>query len=567
MDDVFVSYAREDRTRVQALVQALEARGISVWIDHSDIPVGAQFDDAIERALAAVRSVIVVWTQHSIGSRWVKSEASAALDRNCLVPVLLDAVAIPLEFRRVQTADLTQWKAGEPHEEFERLVQSLRAPGGGGTPPPAAPRPPQPSSSRSNWSRIAIAGAAFAAVAAWWLLRRPDAMPPAPPPATSAPALAATATGVPPAANAAPAVAATSAPTTGAEAPPPAAAIPIAIGDPIDAGVPVAGAGTIGAAYAQTTYAFDAAPRESAFFRARSFDSDLSYIRWKLTDSDGTELFNTCLGCTSPGVVELRQGGRYTLTVGGGDAATGQYSLRLTRVPPPETFPVALGDKAIKVAEDVPAKGAGTIEAPGARDLYTFSAPPKALAGVYIDKVGNDMSSLRLQLLDDDGEEVFGTCLGCTNPGPVQLLKGGTYTLSVGGNPDPATGIYALRIVSVPQPARFDLGALSGTVRIAPGKPGPGAGEIKSPGAMAVYTFTVPEHARVAVHIVESSPGMSGISLRITDGDGISVHDSCLGCSDPGALDLPLGGTYMVAVGSNSDPATGTYALDIGRLQ
>ena len=93
MDDVFVSYAREDRTRVQALVQALEARGISVWIDHSDIPVGAQFDDAIERALAAVRSVIVVWTQHSIGSRWVKSEASAALDRNCLVPVLLDAVA------------------------------------------------------------------------------------------------------------------------------------------------------------------------------------------------------------------------------------------------------------------------------------------------------------------------------------------------------------------------------------------------------------------------------------------------------------------------------------------
>ena len=26
-----------------------------------------------------------------------------------------------------------------------------------------------------------------------------------------------------------------------------------------------------------------------------------------------------------------------------------------------------------------------------------------------------------------------------------------------------------------PQPARFDLGALSGTVRIAPGKPGPGA--------------------------------------------------------------------------------------------
>ena len=191
----------------------------------------------------------------------------------------------------MQTADLTQWSR-ESHEEFERLVRSSRAgrrgATGGAAPLAAIVQPFQLAAHR-------IAGAALVAVAAWWLLRRPDAMPPAPPPATSA--LAATATGVR-RRRTPPAVAAASAPTTGAEAPPPAAAIPIAIGDPIDAGVPVAGAGTIGAAYAQTTYAFDAAPRESAFFRARSFDSDLSQIRWKLTDSDGTELFNTCLGCT-----------------------------------------------------------------------------------------------------------------------------------------------------------------------------------------------------------------------------------------------------------------------------
>ena len=59
---------------------------------------------------------------------------------------------------------------------------------------------------------------------------------------------------------------------------------------------------------------------------------------------------------------------------------------------------------------------------------------------------------------------------------------------------------------------------------------------------------------------------MSGISLRIVDGDGNSIHDSCLGCSDPGALDLPQGGTYSVSVGSDKDPATGTYELEIGRL-
>ncbi len=565
MDDVFVSYSREDRTRVQALVQALEARGFSIWIDHSDIPPGATFDDAIERALASARSVIVIWTQHSIASRWVRTEASAALDRNCLVPVLLDQVPIPLEFRRVQTADLTQWTASEANEEFEHLVQSIRALGSGGQAPPSPP-PPQPAPARRGLWRLVVVGAGLAAAGLWMLSHRQGAMPTATRLATSTPASARQAAAAPPALTPTPAGAAASAPA-GSAAAPPRGAIPITIGDPIDDGVPVAGAGTIAAAYAETAYVFDAAPRESVFFRAREIESALSTIVWKLTDGTGKELFNTCLGCTSPGVVELRDGGRYTLTVGGGDAATGTYSLRLTRVPPPDRFPVELGDKPIKIADGVPAHGAGVIEAAGARDLYTFSAQPKTSIGLYVDSVGRDMSGLRLALLDADGEELVDSCLGCTNPGVVQLRTGGAYTLSIGGNPDPATGAYAMRVVSVPQPTHFDLGALSGTVRIGPGKPGPGAGEIESPGVSDLYAFTVPAHARVSLHIVDSSPGMSGISLRLFDPDGNTINDSCLGCSDPAAIDLQQAGAYVVGIGSNTDPATGTYELELGLLE
>ena len=43
MADVFLSYASEDRTRIEPLVRALEAGGLTVWWDRH-IGMGLQFD-------------------------------------------------------------------------------------------------------------------------------------------------------------------------------------------------------------------------------------------------------------------------------------------------------------------------------------------------------------------------------------------------------------------------------------------------------------------------------------------------------------------------------------------
>ena len=46
MNDIFISYARHDRKRVEPLAQALAAQGWSVWWDR-DIPSGKSFDEFI----------------------------------------------------------------------------------------------------------------------------------------------------------------------------------------------------------------------------------------------------------------------------------------------------------------------------------------------------------------------------------------------------------------------------------------------------------------------------------------------------------------------------------------
>ena len=131
MSDIFLSYASEDRPRVGGLIRALERHGWSVWWDRT-ILLGRTFDEVIEEALDAACCVMVVWSQHSVNSDWVKTEAAEGARRHILVPVLLDEVHIPLEFRRIQAARLRDWHDTGPHPEFDQVVAGSSTPGAAG---------------------------------------------------------------------------------------------------------------------------------------------------------------------------------------------------------------------------------------------------------------------------------------------------------------------------------------------------------------------------------------------------------------------------------------------------
>ncbi len=124
MADIFLSYARVDQKKAKRIVNALEKLGYTVWWD-TTIPAGETFDDVTEKALAAAKCVVILWSQKSVHSNWVKAEADEALRRDKLVPALLETVSIPLQFRRIQTVSLSNWRGGTSHPGFKEMVRAI----------------------------------------------------------------------------------------------------------------------------------------------------------------------------------------------------------------------------------------------------------------------------------------------------------------------------------------------------------------------------------------------------------------------------------------------------------
>ncbi len=124
MADIFISYAREDRTSAERLAKALEEQGWSVWWD-PQIPAGKTFDEVIEKAVEAANSILVLWSEHSVNSRWVRTEATEGTERGILIPVLIEDVRIPLAFRRIQAANLIEWDGRTTHWAFQKLVSDI----------------------------------------------------------------------------------------------------------------------------------------------------------------------------------------------------------------------------------------------------------------------------------------------------------------------------------------------------------------------------------------------------------------------------------------------------------
>lgn len=126
MADVFLSYSRQDKALAARFVELLEGLGWDVFWDQ-ETRAGTLWPKVLEDELNNARCLLVLWTSHSVASRWVRIEAYEALQNEKLLPVRLENVKPPLEFRQTQIFDLIGW-TGEPADpRLPRLFEDLAA--------------------------------------------------------------------------------------------------------------------------------------------------------------------------------------------------------------------------------------------------------------------------------------------------------------------------------------------------------------------------------------------------------------------------------------------------------
>lgn len=102
----FVSYSRADTDFVLRLCQDLRAAGASIWLDQLDIHPGEEWDQAIERGLAACGRMLVVLSPTSVTSQNVLDEIGYGLSKKkTIIPVLYKDCEVPYRLSRIEYVD------------------------------------------------------------------------------------------------------------------------------------------------------------------------------------------------------------------------------------------------------------------------------------------------------------------------------------------------------------------------------------------------------------------------------------------------------------------------------
>jgi hypothetical protein len=112
---IFLSYAREDRARVEQVYDSLKGEGFNPWLDTRDIMAGEAWSEVIGQSIRSADCMLVFISRHSVSKRgYVQREIKAALSELAelpdgamfLIPVRLDDSEPPETLRHLHYIDL-----------------------------------------------------------------------------------------------------------------------------------------------------------------------------------------------------------------------------------------------------------------------------------------------------------------------------------------------------------------------------------------------------------------------------------------------------------------------------
>jgi hypothetical protein len=179
---------------------------------------------------------------------------------------------------------------------------------------------------------------------------------------------------------------------------------------------------------------------------------------------------------------------------------------------------------------------------------------------VFVDVTAGENTSIQYEIVHETGMVVFNRGVMSTiigDSGPLTLDLDGRYTLRVYPYMG-ATGAYAFKLWNVPPPQTFDI-AIGQEVR--GGQPGPGAGELETPGVHDVYRFQVEPGTVISMDVIEGES--TDISWTLAHENGtvvINNYPMSEVIGDTDGIELTQGGVYILTVSGYQD-ATGVYAF------
>ncbi|HVB22591.1 MAG TPA: pentapeptide repeat-containing protein [Ktedonobacteraceae bacterium] len=138
----FISYSSQDEAFVKRLYDDLQNNNVRCWFAPHDMRIGDEIRSRIDESIRIHDKLLLVLSQHSIESTWVKKEVETAFEKEqqqnklVLFPVKLDDTVMQTkqawaaDIRRMRhIGDFQRWKEYDIYQKsLERLLRALKTP-------------------------------------------------------------------------------------------------------------------------------------------------------------------------------------------------------------------------------------------------------------------------------------------------------------------------------------------------------------------------------------------------------------------------------------------------------
>jgi WD40 repeat protein len=126
MTQVFLSWAKEDRSDLEQIRTALTREGITLWVNQTDIKTGTDFQVEIRHGIERADQLIYLMSPDSIASPYCQEEIDYALSLNKrIVPLLIRPIDLEQVHPALRSMELIDFTDNEVPEDYQRDIDAL----------------------------------------------------------------------------------------------------------------------------------------------------------------------------------------------------------------------------------------------------------------------------------------------------------------------------------------------------------------------------------------------------------------------------------------------------------